>query len=134
MEKSECGKGLARHNERMLHIMFQEPLSIHAHLHKTSFLCMSQPIDYIPLKQPCEQGRCKAKSAYWDNGRLFCKQGHRQDVEVDKDILKLILFTDYSRRIIKLRMILIPPEVRRLESKEIDQRKCPKVRNRSSCH
>lgn len=56
---------------------------------------MSQHTEYVRLKQPCEHLRCKARRAYWEDGLLYCKQGHRQEIQVDKDILKLMLFTDY---------------------------------------
>lgn len=85
--KSQCRKGLVRHNVLRIILIISGPPSIHAHLHNIRFSCMSQRIDYIRLEQPCEHPRCKAKWAYWEDGLLYCKQGHRQEVEIDRDIV-----------------------------------------------
>ena len=55
---------------------------------------MSQHIEIVRLKQPCEHLRCKAKRAYWEDGRLYCREGHRQDIQVDRDVPKFMLLTD----------------------------------------
>ena len=89
---------------------------------------MSQNIDWVPLKQPCEYPGCKAKRGYWEDGFLICKQGHRQEVKYRKNF-EALLVIDISRRNLKSNKVRMnsAPKAKQRGSSGIARRKSRKV-------